>query len=829
MPIAFACASCRKRLSVRDELAGQRVRCPACGNVAAVPQSTPAPAGPVGPGPVSAGDGRTLPPTVSAAPEARPLPPTDRGEGGQESLAEAGGHTPSSERPEGQPTDSLAGEAPGKELYDFLAPPEAADELGRLGGFRILKVLGYGGMGVVFQGEDPRLGRKVALKAMLPHLAGSPSARQRFLREARAAAALEHDHVVPILAVGEDRGAPYIVMPFLKGEPLDQRLRRQGRLPVAEVLRIGRETAEGLAAAHAQGLVHRDIKPANLWLETRGEPGASATGGRVKILDFGLARAAADEAHLTQTGAIVGTPAYMAPEQAHGGVPDARCDLFSLGCVLYRLCTGAVPFKGRDSISTLVAVATQDPKPPAEVSPGVPPALSDLVMRLLAKEPEQRPPSAQAVAAALQDMASQTAAPEARPQPGAGAAPGGDTVQLEVTRPRPGRTGRKPVRRAWLVVGCALSLGLLAAAVLFLRPAPHGLVRVESDDPEVEVAFGEAGPTIRGTSAEPLSLPTGEHGLLVKRWDSPFEAGKVLIEDGKTLTLKMDFRQGKMDLVRDGRVVESRAIPLPPTLSNSLGMRFALIRAGTFTMGSPAREIDRVIKETPHGPLWVDAVRGEAEHQVEITRPFYMGATEVTVGQFRRFVAEAKYRVGDEGWQKPGFAQADDHPVVCVSWHNAVDFCAWLSKKEGKVYRLPTEAEWEYCCRAGGRAGSRYCFGDDDGDLTLYAWYDRNSGGRTHPVGQLKANAWGLYDMHGNANEWCQDDGDPGHYQRSAKRNPPGPGAGHVPLIRGGCWNSEPERCRCAVRNSAASTNDRYNGMGFRVVLRVTPPGDARP
>src|SRR6202043_252637 len=172
---------------------------------------------------------------------------------------------------------------------------------------------GHGGMGVVFLGEDAKLGRKVAIKAMLPHLAGSKSSQQRFLREARAAAALEHDHIVPIFHVDEDRGAPFIVMPFLKGEPLDARLERDRSLPPAEVLRIGREVAEGLGAAHEAGLVHRDIKPANIWLETQpsGPP-------RAMILDFGLARVQADNIQITQSGVIVGTPAYMSPEQARG-------------------------------------------------------------------------------------------------------------------------------------------------------------------------------------------------------------------------------------------------------------------------------------------------------------------------------------------------------------------------------------------------------------------------------------------------------------------------------------------------------------------------------
>src|SRR5262249_54020502 len=149
-----------------------------------------------------------------------------------------------------------------REMYDFLAPPQRADEIGRLGPYRVLKVLGSGGMGVVFRAEDVQLQRPVALKAMLPALASSTSARERFLREARAAAAIEHDYIVPIYQVGEDRGVPFLAMKLLAGEPLEDRLKR-GELPLAEVLRITREIAVGLAAAHQRGLVHRDIKPAN--------------------------------------------------------------------------------------------------------------------------------------------------------------------------------------------------------------------------------------------------------------------------------------------------------------------------------------------------------------------------------------------------------------------------------------------------------------------------------------------------------------------------------------------------------------------------------------
>jgi serine/threonine protein kinase len=202
---------------------------------------------------------------------------------------------------------------------------------------------------------------------------------------------------VRIYQVGEDRGVPYIAMEFLKGEALDQRIKRGQFLTLKQVVRIGKEAALGLAAAHKHNLVHRDIKPANLWLE--------ADTDRVKVLDFGLARAASgDNANITQSGAIIGTPAYMAPEQANGKKVDGRTDLFSLGCVLYQMCTGQQPFRGTDTVSTLVEVATHDPKPPAEIDPTVPRPLSRLIMKLLAKAPADRASSTAEVAEVLAEM-----------------------------------------------------------------------------------------------------------------------------------------------------------------------------------------------------------------------------------------------------------------------------------------------------------------------------------------------------------------------------------------------------------------------------------------
>lgn len=272
-------------------------------------------------------------------------------------------------------------------LYTRLA--ETGGIFGSRQQYRLVRKVGEGGMGIVFQAEDTLLNRTVALKLMQPELAFHDGMRQRLIREARALASLRSDHVVSVYEAGEGLGIPYLAMEFLEGETLDRLVNRAGPPPFAEVLRIGRETCAGLGAAHARGLIHRDIKPVNLWLE--------APGGRVKLLDFGLARVAGENSALSRTGAILGTQGFVSPEQARGEEVDHRSDLFSLGCVLYWLCTGYHPFRGKDLLGSLTALATVDPDPVATFRPGFPDEVSELVMELLKKDRALRPQTAMAV------------------------------------------------------------------------------------------------------------------------------------------------------------------------------------------------------------------------------------------------------------------------------------------------------------------------------------------------------------------------------------------------------------------------------------------------
>jgi formylglycine-generating enzyme required for sulfatase activity len=306
-------------------------------------------------------------------------------------------------------TDATDGEASdAEEALGYLAPPRRPESLGRIGHYEVLEVLGRGGFGVVFRAFDDVLQRVVAVKVLAPSLAVTSPARKRFLREARSAAPIQHENVVRIHETAEEP-LPYLVMEFVAGETLQQRLDRTGPLDVAEALRIARQVAEGLAAAHERGLIHRDIKPSNILIE-------SGPQQRVKITDFGLARAA-DDASLTRSGVVAGTPLYMAPEQAKGESLDARADLFSLGSVMYAMLTGRPPFRAETTLAVLKRVAEDAARPIRELIPEVPEWLCRIVEKLHAKEPAQRFQSAKEAADLLGQHLAHLQQPAVVPMP----------------------------------------------------------------------------------------------------------------------------------------------------------------------------------------------------------------------------------------------------------------------------------------------------------------------------------------------------------------------------------------------------------------------------
>jgi serine/threonine-protein kinase len=281
--------------------------------------------------------------------------------------------------------------------------------VGRLDRYLIRRVVGTGGMGVVLEGWDQQLHRPVAIKAMHPHLASIAIARQRFVREARAAAAIVHPNVVAIHSVHADFDPPYLVMPLIAGESLQARIDREGQLPVDAALRIASQVADGLAAAHAQGLVHRDVKPANILVEFGTE--------RAMITDFGVVRAL-DDATMTTSGAIAGTPEYMSPEQARGASLDHRSDLFSLGSVLYTMLVGRSPFRADSPLGVLRRIAEDTPRPIQESNAQVPSWMVAMVQSLLEKRADDRADSSLQVADELRACLSHWHDPAKHPLPG---------------------------------------------------------------------------------------------------------------------------------------------------------------------------------------------------------------------------------------------------------------------------------------------------------------------------------------------------------------------------------------------------------------------------
>lgn len=280
----------------------------------------------------------------------------------------------------------------------YLQPSDKPGSVGRLAHYEVLQVLGRGAFGIVLKAFDEKLQRIVAIKMLAPEMAATSPARKRFLREARSSAQIRHDNVVYIHSV-EETPLPYLVMEHIPGQSLQHKLDGNGPLDALTVVRIGRQIAEGLAAAHAQGLIHRDIKPGNILLE-------SGVVERVKITDFGLARTA-DDASVTQSGLIAGTPMYMAPEQAYGKELDQRADLFSLGSVLYQMVSGRPPFRAANTLAVLKRVAEDEPRPIREIIPETPAWLCDIISMLHAKQPQHRYQTAREVADVLANCEAQ--------------------------------------------------------------------------------------------------------------------------------------------------------------------------------------------------------------------------------------------------------------------------------------------------------------------------------------------------------------------------------------------------------------------------------------
>ena len=699
--------------------------------------------------------------------------------------------------------------------YPFLRPPTHPDDLGTLGGYRVIRLLGNGAMGFVFLAEDSSgLDRRQALKVMRPEFSMIPGGRERFLREAKAAAKVTSDHVVTIFLVGEDNGAPYIAMELLEGMSLENWLAHRDRLPsIRSAFKVARDLFRGLKDAHAHGLIHRDIKPSNLWIEKRS--------GRIKILDFGLTKAGDGSDNATRSGAILGTPAYMAPEQANGLPVDLQADLFSAGLVLHEVLTGKNPFRRGNILATLNAIGREEAPSVLGVRPETPAALVALVDSLLAKDPKGRPVSAQEtlqkLAVAEQEFVAQsgktthpTGEPSSGPEPDRGnredkaeGADGSDPgsflfeTGLLFTRPEKPRPAmaQKKNAAAWLI-GLAVfgAVALSGLALYFTRnwngsaggPTPRPVTPSLEVQPDKRVSAEK--PAVPGTKAganpNPIPEPPAQGNLpagvsLVTR------IGKALVEKNPGIKPPDEKAPGQ----------EKAAGSPREKFTNSIGIEFASIPAGKFLMGSPETEKRRE--------------GGETQHEVTLTQGFRMGIHEVTQAQYEQVMG-----------QNPSQFKGATLPVETVRYNDALEFCQKLSdlpaeKAAGHQYRLPTEAEWEYCCRAG--TSTPFHFGETlDGTQATGGGKEKTS-----PVGSYPANAWGLYDMHGNVWEWCQDWY--AAYPKQSVTDPRGPEVGSSCVLRGGSWIDVAAFCRSANRGWFVPSGREFR-FGFRLALAGANP-----
>jgi serine/threonine protein kinase len=519
-----------------------------------------------------------LPPLTDESGVPPPLPggalPPALGQAGLERWSEyslAAGPGSKLIAPSGQSGSKLV--SSGQSGSKLLSPSQSGTmqqpptELGSIGPYNLKQLIDEGGMGLVYRAEDPLLKRMVALKVLKPDLIRDVRGWKLFLKEAQATAALRDERIATIYQVGEDGNTFYIAMELLQGENLETRLRR-GRVSLKKALWIAREAALGLAVAHEVSLVHRDIKPANLWLETgrgsspqvdplrefRQPDSREPEYTRLKILDFGLAQLGIEENGRER---VVGTPGYMAPEQAAGKPGDARTDIFSLGVVLFRMVTGDMPFKGETSMELLTAVATKAAPSAALLNPQLPPALVELLQKMLCHDPVGRPSSAKEVARIL------------------------EWIERELDQP-PVQHKRPPHRRAWLWSISAGALATLAFAVFWfiinsrkeqvevLPPippnavlSPHDVVKRIGEDVTVEFTVGhmergdettylyetepgEGTPQFRVAVPKPLIAAMRRRG---QHWPDVLNGallrlqGKIILDGGYSEILASDLSQ----------------------------------------------------------------------------------------------------------------------------------------------------------------------------------------------------------------------------------------------------------------------------------------------
>ena len=700
-------------------------------------------------------------------------------------------------------------------------------EIGQtLSHYRILRKLGQGGMGEVFLARDTVLERDVALKFLPADMRSDPVARERFLREARAVAALNHPHICVVHETSEVEGTPFIVLEYLDGVSLRERL-AQGPLPLGEALRLATEVAEALEAAHAHHIVHRDLKPANVMV----------TGtGQAKVTDFGLARRwlVSEEAatgaasvletvtQLTQPGTTVGTLAYMSPEQLQSQPVDHRSDIFSFGTMLYEMVTGVHPFKKDDGMATAAAILSEEPVPLAQRAPAVPKRLAQLVAKMLAKVPGRRPESMREIREALRGVLLEVAPPP-------------ELAGLANLK-RLGRVLRRP---QVAVPACVVVLALVALGVWYARHQAQVRWAREVLLPEIERLIGENDvwrnliPPYRLAERAEAIIP-GDARLAELFARCSLKVNITTDPPGATVSFKQ-YATPDAEWTSLG-VTPIQQIRLPIGIFRwkfeKEGYETVLAAASTWTVEGVNRQegtlnpyhLVRTLDKKGTAPAGMVRVPA-TDAAVGKFDDFFIGRYEVTNREYKTFVDKGGYsnqaywkhpflkdgrqlrwdeamrafvdQTGQPGpatWQGGDFPEGQaDYPVSGVSWYEAAAYAEFAGKS------LPTSDHWNVA-RGAFTPMIRV---HQLGGFAVLAPFNNFGGKGPVPVGSLPGfSPYGAFDMAGNVREWCWNETSQGR------------------LIRGGAWD---DNTYSFSRIAQAPPMDRSAGNGFRCALYSNP------